>query len=309
MSFKEELAAFSPRQDTLLAIGVFDGVHLGHKALLSELKRQADEKGLATGVVTFRKHPATILPDQQWLAHLTSLAEKIRLLREEGVAFIVTLSFTIELAQVSAEHFVGLLQKQLKMRGLVIGADFALGRNREGDAATLIRLGRDTGFGVTVVPPVKLSGEIVSSTAIRNALAGGDMGKVQRMTGRYFRLEERVVTGNGRGADLGYPTANLDTDPEQALPADGVYATWAHVDNKPLRAVTSIGHRPTFGGGERIVEVYIMGYQGNLYGSRLKIDIIERLRGEMRFDSATALTAQIEDDIKKAEGIFSALDR
>ncbi|MES0279183.1 MAG: adenylyltransferase/cytidyltransferase family protein, partial [Dehalococcoidales bacterium] len=115
MSFKEELAAFSPRQDTLLAIGVFDGVHLGHKALLSELKRQADEKGLTTGVVTFRKHPATILPDQQWLAHLTSLAEKIRLLREEGVAFIVTLSFTIELAQVSAEHFVGLLQKQLKM--------------------------------------------------------------------------------------------------------------------------------------------------------------------------------------------------
>ncbi|MES0278539.1 MAG: riboflavin kinase, partial [Dehalococcoidales bacterium] len=159
------------------------------------------------------------------------------------------------------------------------------------------------------VPPVKLSGEIVSSTAIRNALAGGDMGKVQRMTGRYFRFEERVVTGNGRGADLGYPTANLDTDPEQALPADGVYATWAYVDNKPLRAVTSIGHRPTFGGGERIVEVYIMGYQGNLYGSRLKIDIIERLRGEMRFDSATALTAQIEDDIKKAKGIFSTLDR
>lgn len=293
----------------MLAIGVFDGVHLGHKALLSELKRQADEKNLIAGVVTFRKHPASILPDRQRLPHLTSLAEKIRLLREEGVAFIVTLSFTLELAQVSAEHFVSLLKKHTRMRGLVIGADFALGRNREGDAETLTRLGQATGFSVTVVPPVKLDDEVVSSTAIRNALAGGDMGKVRQMTGRYFSLEERIVTGNGRGAELGYPTANLDTDPEQALPADGVYATWAYVNNKPLRAVTSIGHRPTFGGGERIVEVYIMGYRGNLYGSRLKIDIIERLRSEMRFDSATALTAQIGDDIRKAEGIFNALNR
>ncbi len=293
----------------MLAIGVFDGVHLGHKALLSELKRQADENDLIAGVVTFRKHPATILPDQQRLPHLTSLAEKIRLLREEGVAFIVTLSFTLELAQVSAEHFVSLLKKHSRMRGLVIGSDFALGRNREGNAETLARLGRDTGFSVTVVPPAKLDGEVVSSTAIRNALASGDMDKVRRMMSRYFSLEERVVTGNGRGADLGYPTANLDTDPEQALPADGVYATWAYIDDKPLPAVTNIGRRPTFGGGERIVEVYIMGYQGNLYGSRLKIDIIERLRGEIRFDSATALTTQIEDDIKKAEGIFSALDR
>jgi riboflavin kinase/FMN adenylyltransferase len=309
MSFKEELAAFSPRQDSLLAIGVFDGVHLGHKALLSELKRQAEEKNLIAGVVTFRKHPAAILPGRQPLPHLTSLAEKIKLLREEGVAFIVTLSFTLELAQVSAEYFVSLLQKHLKMRGLFIGADFALGRNREGDTETLARLGRDTGFSVTVVPPVKLNGEVVSSTAIRNALASGDMDKVRRMTGRYFSLEERVVTGNGRGADLGFPTANLDTDPTQALPADGVYATWAYVDNNPHPAVTSIGRRPTFGGGERVVEVYIMGYQGNLYGSRLKIDIIERLRGEMRFDSATALTTQIEDDIRKAKGIFSALDR
>jgi riboflavin kinase/FMN adenylyltransferase len=309
MSFKEELAAFSPRQDTLLAIGVFDGVHLGHKALLSELKRQADDKGLIAGVVTFRKHPAAVLPGQQRLPHLTSLAEKIRLLREEGMAFIVTLSFTLELAQVSAEHFVSLLQKHLKMRGLVIGADFALGRNREGDAETLARLGRDSGFSVTVVPPVKLNDEIVSSTAIRNALSGGDMKKIRWMMGRYFRLEERVVTGNGCGADLGYPTANLDTDTEQALPADGVYATWAYIDNNPLPSVTSIGRRPTFGDGERIVEVYILGYEGNLYGSRLKIDIIERLRGEMRFDSATALTAQIEDDIKKAKGIFNALGR
>jgi riboflavin kinase/FMN adenylyltransferase len=309
MSFKEEIAAFSPRQDTLLAIGVFDGVHLGHKALLSELKRQSDEKSLVAGVVTFHKHPATVLPGQQQLPHLTSLTEKIRLLREEGVAFIVTLSFTLELAQVSAGHFVNLLKKHLRMRGLVIGTDFALGRNREGDAETLARLGRSTDFSLTVVPPMKLSGEVVSSTAIRNALTGGDVDKVRQMTGRYFRLEERVVTGNGRGADLGYPTANLDTDPEQALPADGVYASWAYIDSNPLPAVTSIGRRPTFGDGERIVEVHILNYQGNLYGSRMKIDIIERLRGEMRFDSTTALTNQIEDDIRKAEGIFIALGR
>jgi riboflavin kinase/FMN adenylyltransferase len=309
MSFKEEIATFSPQQDALLAVGVFDGVHLGHKALLSELKRQSDEKGLVAGVVTFRKHPATVLPGQQQLPHLTNLTEKIRLLREEEVAFIVTLSFTLELAQVSAVHFISLLKKHLRMRGLVIGADFALGRNREGDAETLARLGRSTGFSLTVVPSMKLNGEVVSSTAIRNALAGGDVDKVRRMTGRYFHLEERVVTGNGRGADLGYPTANLATDPEQALPADGVYATWAYIDSNPLPAVTSIGRRPTFGSGERIVEVYILGYQGNLYGSRLKIDIIARLRGEIRFETTTELTTQIEHDIRKAEGIFSAFGK
>lgn len=309
MSLEEELARLLPQKETLLSVGVFDGVHLGHKHLFKQLTRQAEEQNLISGVITFRQHPREVLPPQTKLPFLTSLEQRIRLIKNEGVKAVIPLSFTLELAQISAHQFASLLKKHLKMRGLIIGPDFALGQNREGNATALRKLGQSMGFGVTVVPPATINGEVISSTAIRNALARGDMKKVYDMSGRYFSLQGRVITGSGRGAGLGFPTANLNIDPLQALPADGVYATWAYIDNHAHQSVANIGKRPTFGSGERTVEVHILDYHGDLYRQELKIDIIERLRGELRFDSATALTDQIEDDIKKAEGIFNALDR
>ena len=309
MQVEEELAGFSPKQDMLLTIGVFDGVHLGHKHLISQLKEHAKQQNLLTGVVTFRQHPQEVVPPQTKLPFLTDLAERTNLLKNEGIEAIIPLSFTHELAQLSARQFLTLLKKYLRIRGLVIGPDFALGRNREGNPNTLLTLGQDMNFSVIVVPPIMINDEVVSSTAIRNALADGDVKKVHNLVGRSFRLRGQVITGAGRGIELGFPTANLDINPEQALPAEGVYATWVYIDDKAYQSVTNIGKRPTFGGNERMVEVYVLDYHSDLYEHELKIDIVERLRGEKKFDTPEELKKQIAEDVKQGRAILNSRGR
>ncbi len=306
MLVEEELAELSPEKDMLLTIGVFDGVHLGHKYLISKLKEQARQRNLLSGVVTFRQHPLEVLSPQTELSYLTNLEEKVNLLKKEGVEAVIALSFTPELAQLSASQFASLLKKYLRMQGLVIGPDFALGRNREGNADTLRRLGQALGFSVTVIPPLSINGEIVSSTAVRDALANGDIKRVISLIRRLFSLQGRVTTGAGRGLGLGFPTANLEIDPKQTLPPEGVYATWAYVGSKAFKSVTNIGRRPTFGGNERTVETYILNYGGNLYGRELKIELVELLRGEKRFDTLEELKKQIAEDVKRGEAILDS---
>ena len=309
MPVEEELARLSPEKDTLLTIGVFDGVHLGHKYLISQLKEHARRQNLLAVVVTFRRHPQEVLSPQTKLPFLTDLDERTNLLKNEGVDTIITLPFTREFAQLSAREFVSLLKKYLRMRGIVIGPDFALGRNREGNANTLRTLGQDMNFSVTVVPPVVINDEVASSTAIRKALADGDMKKVHQLIGRSFSLHGRVITGAGRGVELGFRTTNLDIDPEQALPADGVYATWAYVDDRAYQSMTNIGKCPTFGYNERTVEVYILNYDSDLYGRELKIDIIERLRDEKQFDNVEELKKQITEDVNQGIAILNSRGR
>jgi len=306
MPIEEELARLSPKKDTLLTIGVFDGVHLGHKYLISQLKEHARQQNLLAGVVTFRQHPQEVLSPQTKLPFLTDLDERTNLLKNEGVDTIITLSFTSEFAQLSAREFVSLLQKHLRMRGMVIGPDFALGQNREGNANTLRTLGQEMNFSITVVPPIVINDEVASSTAIRKALANGDMKKVHQLIGRPFSLRGRVIAGAGRGVKLGFRTTNLDIDPEQALPADGVYVTWAYVDDKAYQSMTNIGRRPTFGNNERNVEVLILNYNSDLYGRELKIDIIERLRDEKKFDTIEQLKKQIAEDVNQGRAILDS---
>jgi riboflavin kinase/FMN adenylyltransferase len=309
MSVEEELACLSPAKGTLLTICVFDGVHLGHKYLLSELVKEARLKGLISGVVTFRQHPQRLFEPQSNPKFLNSLPQKIQLIRDEGVEILVTLTFTLELAQIGASQFISLLQKYLKMRGLVIGPDFALGRNREGNINTLRTLEQSMDFSLTVVHPVTKNNEVISSTTIRNALANGDMGEVHNLLGRYFSIEGRVIAGSGRGIEMGFPTANLDIDPAQAIPADGIYATLAYIDDQPLPSLTNIGKRPTFGETEQAIEVHILDYKGELYRCKLKIDIIERLRSEQKFDTADELVEQIKEDVKGARAILNHSSR
>lgn len=303
---EDELAGLTPDRDTLLTVGVFDGVHLGHKYLISRLVELAGERELLPGVVTFRHHPQEVLSPQTSIPLLTDLEERSRLLKKAGVALVVPLSFDRRWAALGARRFVAMLVKHLRMRGLVIGADFALGRGREGNTDALRSMGEEMGFSVDVVPPVKLDKEVVSSTAVRKALAAGDMPAVSRMLGRDFSLRGTVISGAGRGAGMGVPTANLEIDPELAVPADGVYATRAYLDGHPRHSMTNIGRNPTFGDSERRVEVYILDYHGELYGSELKIDIVERLRGEERFASPEELKEQIAEDVKKGKAILDA---
>ncbi|MFC1592745.1 bifunctional riboflavin kinase/FAD synthetase [Candidatus Omnitrophota bacterium] len=306
MQVEEELGGLSPEKDMLLTVGVFDGVHLGHRHLISQLTKLAKQQSLLSAVVTFRKHPQEVLSPRTKLPFLTNLTMRTNLLKNEGVDAVIILSFTHGLARRSARQFASLLKKYLRMRGLVIGPDFTLGQDREGDRSTLHSLGQDIGFSLTVIPPIMINGEIVSSTAIRKALADGNMEKVNSLLGRYYSLYGQVIPGVGRGITLGFPTANLDIAPQQALPPDGIYATWAYVGGEAYPSMTNIGKRPTFSGSERTVEVYVLDYYKNLYGQELKIDIVERLRDEIRFATAEELKKQITEDVKQGRAILNS---
>jgi riboflavin kinase/FMN adenylyltransferase len=299
-----ELGSWTPEVGTTLTIGVFDGVHLGHRHLIEELKREAAERGLLSGVVTFRRHPQEVLAPEAKLTFLTTLEERIDLIRSLGIELIVPLSFTTELAQLSARSFVSLLQQHLRMQGLVLGPDFALGRGREGDAVALNALGQELGFSVTSVPYLRVGGQVVSSTTIREALSRGDVEAVSRLLGRYFSLSGAVVSGVERGRSLGFPTANIALEPGRALPADGVYIARAYIDGEIYMAVTNIGVRPTFGGGEWTVEVYILDFHGDLYGRKLTMELVQRVRGEMYFATPEELKMQIERDVQRARAVL-----
>ena len=305
MLVEEELARISPAKYTFVTVGVFDGVHLGHKHLISQLVGKAEQENSLSAVVTFRQHPQEVLRPDIILPFLTNLTERGKLLENEGVDIIVPLTFTAETSKLSARDFIDLLKKHLRMRGMVIGPDFALGRKREGGADALYEMGRELGFSVTVVPPVVIDGEIVSSTAIRRALSDGDVHRVRRLAGRNFSLRSHVVAGAGRGAEMGFPTANLNIGPEHALPADGVYATRAGVGNETFPSMTNIGTNPTFGDKRRAVEVYIVDYRGDLYGQELQLEFVERLREERRFDSVEELKKQMAEDVKRGVAILS----
>ena len=304
MQIEEELTEFVPQRETVLTIGVFDGVHVGHRHLIEYVKRQALLRDYLAGVVTFRQHPLQVLALQSHVPRLTSVQDRISLLRGLGVDFVTPLSFTPEVAQLPARDFVTLLRKHLKMRGLVVGPDFALGRGREGDVFALRSLGKELGFWVDVVSPKLVNGEVASSTTIRQALARGDMLKVQRLLGRPYALSGHVRHGVERGRQLGFPTANLEVNSDQSLPADGVYATRAHLGKRTYSSVTNIGTRPTFGQGERTVEVYLLGFEGELYGHELQVELVQHLRAEKRFPNPEELAAQVGRDVEEARSIL-----
>jgi riboflavin kinase/FMN adenylyltransferase len=297
---EQELAVFTPNCDSLVTIGVFDGVHLGHKHLIFKLKELAGQQSLCTVALTFHTHPQEILAPNSQPPFLTDALEKAELLKKEGVSGVIVLTFTPELACLSARQFIELLRSKLRMQGLVIGPDFALGRQGEGNIPTLKKLGHELGFSVTVIPPVKMNGEIISSTVIRKAMADGDMGKVRRLMGRPFSLRGKVIHGYGRGSSLGFPTVNLSVLRGQAIPPDGVYATFAHTRDKVYHSVTNIGKNPTFGLNERTVEAYLLDFRDDLYEQEVKINFISKLRDEIKFSGSDELIKQIYKDIKSA---------
>ena len=299
-----ELKTTPVKQPTVLTIGVFDGVHLGHLSLIAETIKQAKTSGYSSGVITFTRHPRLVLGKHKELPYLTSFEQRIKLLKAAGIDHVISLSFSEELAALTADDFIGSLRKHLSMKGLVIGSDFALGKGRKGTAEILRAMGKEFGFSVTIVPPQVKYGHTVSSTLIRKAMAESDMKQVHELLGRCFSLEGRVIKGEGRGAALGIPTANLELAPDQALPADGVYATMANIKGKALPSITNIGTRPTFGIGERTVETHLLDFNDQLYGDMLEIAIIKQIRPEEKFATVEALKAQIKLDILKARHIF-----
>ncbi len=305
-SFTEtQLRAGAPGPETALTIGVLDGVHRGHQALIERLRDEAKSRALSAGVVTLHPHPITVLRPDIAPSYLTSLDDRIGLMRAAGAAWVLPLTFTSEVAEVSAEELATAFHGLLRMRLLMLGPDAAFGRGAPKDtAARMTALGREIGFEVVQIEPVMHDHERYSSTAVRNALTEGDMDRVTALLGRAYRLAGPVVRGFERGRTIGFPTANISVAADRAMPALGVYATRVHVAGRVLNGATNIGRRPTFDAGHVSIETHLLDFEGDIYGERLELEIIQRIRDERPFGSVDELVVQIGRDVETAREVL-----
>jgi riboflavin kinase / FMN adenylyltransferase len=280
---------------------VFDGVHLGHQALVAQLARGARAEKASAVAATFDPLPIQALAPGAPASALSDAQDRVRLLRKAGADAVVVFRFDDAFARLSADEFIDRVRGACDVRRIVVGPDFHFGHRAEGDVQTLrARAARD-GFVVEVVQPIKIDGEIVSSTRIRNLLLAGDVEKAARLLGRPYRVRGRVVHGAKRGRALGFPTINLALPPERLLPRDGIYAMWAEMGEGRFKAAASLGVRPTFGGGERVLEAFLLDFSGELYGEEVEVSFIKRLRDEMAFASPAELSAQIARDVEETK--------
>jgi len=305
MELLRDLKTATLEKPSVLTIGVFDGVHLGHQYLVDRLIDSARRTGCLAGVVTFDCHPDEVLVLDKDIRYLTAPDEKLNLLATLGLDFVVNLPFTRDMAQTTAREFVISLFEGLQMRELWIGPDFALGRDRKGDARYLESLADEMGFRLHRLQPLMRSGRVISSSRIRRLIRQGAVSEAADLLGRYPSVSGLVVPGARRGHRLGFPTANLNLDERLVVPATGVYAARVQWDGVNHDGVVSIGTRPTFEDrSEPILEAYVLDFTGDLYGQSLRVEFVERLRPELRFDSAEALVAQMAKDKENARRIL-----
>jgi riboflavin kinase/FMN adenylyltransferase len=285
-----------PGQRTAVAIGNFDGVHRGHRALVSGC-RDLVGTGDRIAVLTFEPLPQAFFRPDSAPARLSTVYQKLGLLKALGVDLVWMMRFDHSLASMRASEFAELtLARRLRARHVVLGEDFRFGRGREGDVGLLRQLGEKLDFEVITVPAVTCDGERISSSGIRRRLAAGDFVGAERLLGRPFRMEGHVVRGAGLGRKLGYPTANLAIRAEPS-PLNGIFAAWSRISGGPWKpAVTNLGRRPAVGGKEPLLEVHFFDFDEDIYGERLEVQFVAKLRDELDFDSLDALVGQMKRD-------------
>ena len=289
-------------ENACITIGAFDGIHLGHQEIIRRLVQEARLAGVPAVVITFFPHPAAVLGKNTGAFYLTTAEERADLLASLGVDITVTLEFTRELARQSADTFVQDMVSHLHPQNMIVGYDFSLGRNRQGNIETLQALGQKHGFQVEVVPPVTLDGEKISSSRVRHALETHEIEAATALLGRAYAVHGNVTYGDRRGGKLGIPTANLDYPKNRLIPPRGVYATIAHLGSQHIASVTNIGVHPTFDTGLSVptIEAHLLDFSGDIYANELTLDFIHFIRPEQKFDSVAALLAQINQDIQTA---------
>lgn len=294
-----------PPLRTVLTIGNFDGVHLGHRGIFRHVVDKAHELKGTAAVLTFEPHPLRLLAPDKAPLRLNTPEEKVRLLAASCIDLLVVLEFTQQLAEMPAEAFVReILVGKLGVRHLIVGYDYAFGRNRQGDTAFLAAQARLHNFTLEVLAPIRAEQQAHSSTAIRQFLRDGRVADAIKILGRNFTLDGEVVHGEGRGRKLGFPTANLVTQKE-ILPRDGVYAVKVKWRDNDYDGVINIGRRPTFVDSAVTLEIHLLDFQGDLYGERLRVYFVERLRDEQRFSSVEALQEAVVADIVRAREVLA----
>lgn len=289
----------------VLSIGQYDGVHLGHQALLARTVAEAKQAGVPSLVMTFDPHPREVIKPGSHPPVLTPLRRKAELIEAQGIDALCVVPFTQSFSRQTPKEFVHeLLVANLHPAKVIVGDNFTFGHKAAGTVEVLRELGTEFGFDVEGISLVDAGGHPISSTFIRSLVSAGDMPAAAEALGRPHRLEGLVVRGDMRGRGLGFPTANLRPPIYSAVPGDGVYAGWVQVRDEPHAAAISIGTNPTYSGTEQRIESYLLDFDGDLYGEQVQIDFIGRIRGMQRFDSSEALVSAIEDDVRRTREIL-----
>lgn len=304
MGIIRDLDALKPQPWPVVALGNFDGVHLGHRAILKTAIDHAHAERGTAFVLTFDPLPAKVLAPAHAPQLILAPEDKLDLLRHSGIDGVIVIAFTLDFSRIGPREFVrDYILGKVGARAVVVGHSVSFGHKRAGNASVMVELGREFGFEVTVVGPVKVAGVGVSSTKVRELIAAADLKGVSDLLGRYHFLAGRVVRGRERGRKIGFPTANLESESE-CIPPDGVYATRVVLEDRLYPSITNIGMRPTFAEAQRSIEAHIFDFDRELYGMRIKLELVERIRPERKFDSPAALSDQIALDIRRAREIL-----
>ena len=292
-------------KDSWLAIGVFDGVHRGHQKIIGKLTEGAHAKRVPAVVLTFWPHPAFVLGGGE-VKSLTTPDERADLLASFGVDVVLTHPFDSVVADLSAREFMERLKEQLGISHLLMGYDFALGKGREGNATRLAELGREMDYTTEVIEAVSDESGVISSTEIRKLVSVGDVADAAKLLGWNYSLQGPVIHGDGRGRKFEIPTANIDYPKDKVIPANGIYAAWAWVDDKKYMSAVNIGINPTFTPDKQTpnLEAYILDFNRDIYGKNVKIEFVVRLRDELKFDSVKALVEQIQKDVARVREVL-----
>ncbi len=292
-------------QDSVVTFGVFDGLHIGHQDVLETVRARADADGFLSILFGFYPHPLTFLAPEKCPPVLMCLPKRIEILEQIGIDIAIFVNFNEQIASMSPNTFVdSVLLELCRAKHIVVGYACQFGKDREGNAELLESMGQESQFGVTVVPPTQLNGLPVHSTRIRQAIARGDLGLASQLLGRIYSLSGTVIRGDGRGRELGFPTANIEPG-EQLSPPNGVYAIRAKLTDRWLNGVVNIGIRPTFNGTKFQVESHFFEFDEVIYGESIEIFFVEKIRSERKFSNMRALVQQIHRDIAVAEEILS----
>ena len=296
-------------KETVVALGNFDGVHKGHQELIKRTVKSAKMAGLKSAVFTFANHPKNVLAGKPVIKNILYLEDKAELIRSLGVDYLFSLEFNEIVQHLSAEEFIQkLLIGSFKMREAYCGFNYRFGYKAEGNPETLIKAGLRDGFGIHVLEPFKIDGNLVSSSFIRKLIADGRVGECKKYMGRNYSVGGEVVVGNKIGRTIGFPTSNILIDKTMVTPAHGVYVTYCNYNGICYRGVTNVGIKPTIGDNKKNIETHIFNFSKDLYGKRIRVEFLERIRPEIKFTGVDALAQQIEKDCREAERYHQRLN-
>lgn len=288
-------------KDTVVALGNFDGIHVGHQELIRRTVKSAKISGIKSAVFTFNNHPKNVIAGKRVVKNIMYYEEKVEMLRHLGIDYLFSIDFDYNISHTDPEDFItNVLMDKLKMKEVYCGFNYRFGYKAKGDTDLLMKVGRRRGFSIHVMDPVRVKGQIVSSTLIRDLILEGKVDECRLMLGRHYSIGGEVVRGNMIGRTIGFPTSNILIDENMVTPSNGVYVTRCNYNFKQYEGITNVGIKPTIGDNKRVIETHIFDFNNDIYGREIKVEFIKKLRDEMKFPSVDALAEQIQKDCRAA---------